>query len=191
MTKIAILASHNGSGFSALYEAALKKEIAIEIVLVISNNANAAALQKAAKYTIDNFVVNSKTDENPDEKIEELLREYDCKHIFLSGYMKKVGDNITKNFQVINSHPSLLPNYGGTGMYGRHVHEAVIHNREKKSGVTIHEVNAEYDSGKIILQKELKLSIDESVDSLEVRIKKLEQSAIVEAFKKYLKQPRP
>lgn len=187
MTKVAILASHNGSGFSALYEAAEKKEIDIEIVLVISNNSNAAVLQNAAKYTIDNFVVNSKTDTSPDKKIEELLHEYGCNYIFLSGYMKKVGDSITKKFQVINSHPSLLPNYGGAGMYGRHVHEAVIKNREEVSGVTIHEVDAEYDNGKIILQKELKLSIDESVDSLESKIKKLEQSAIVEAFKKYLK----
>lgn len=187
MTKIAILSSHNGSGFSALYEAALNKEIAIEIVLVISNNSNAVVLQNATNYGIDTFAINSKTDENPDEKIEELLHKYDCKYIFLSGYMKKVGDNITKNFQVINSHPSLLPNYGGAGMYGRHVHEAVIHNCEKVSGVTIHEVNTNYDDGKIILQKELKLEIDESVDSLEEKIKKLEQSTIIEAFKKYLK----
>jgi phosphoribosylglycinamide formyltransferase-1 len=187
VTKVAILASHNGSGFSALYEAAEKKEIDIEIVLVISNNSNATVLQNAADYGIKNLVVNSKTDINPDEKIEELLREHNCKSIFLSGYMKKVGDSITKNFQVINSHPALLPKYGGLGMYGRHVHEEVIKNREIVSGVTIHEVDAEYDSGKIILQKELKLSIDESVDSLEEKIKKLEQSAIVEAFKKYLK----
>lgn len=187
MKKVAILASHNGSGFSALYKAAEKKEIDIEIVLVISNNSNATVLQNATDYGIKNLVVNSKTDANPDEKIEELLREQNCKYIFLSGYMKKVGDSITKNFQVINSHPALLPKYGGLGMYGRRVHEAVIKNRENVSGVTIHEVDTEYDSGKIILQKELKLNIDESVDSLEERIKKLEQSAIVEAFKKYFR----
>jgi len=187
MAKIAILASHNGSGFSALYEAVQKQEIDIEIVLVISNNSNAAVLQNATYYGIKNFVVNSKTDTNPDEKIEELLREHNCKYVFLSGYMKKVSGNITKNFQVINSHPALLPKYGGLGMYGRFVHEAVIQNGEIMSGITIHEVDDEYDSGKIILQKKLKLSKDESVDSLENKIKKLEQSAIVEAFKKYLK----
>jgi phosphoribosylglycinamide formyltransferase-1 len=187
VTRIAILASHNGSGFNALYEAALKKEIAIEIVLVISNNSGATVLQNAADYGIDTFVINSKTDENPDEKIENLFYKYGCEYIFLSGYMKKVGDNITTNFKVINSHPSLLPKYGGEGMYGRFVHEAVIKNQEKQSGVTIHEVNNEYDSGKIILQKKLELSIDENIDSLELKIKELEQSAIVEAFKNYLK----
>lgn len=183
MTKIAILASYNGSGFSALYEASQKKELDIEIVLVISNNSDAVVLQNASKYEIDNFVINSKTSDNIDEKIEELLRKYECEYLFLSGYMKKVGDSITRNFKVINSHPALLPNYGGAGMYGRFVHEAVIKNREKASGVTIHEVNENYDEGKIILQKKLILDEDESVDSLELKIKKLEQITIVEAFK--------
>ncbi len=187
MVRVAILASHNGSGFNALYEASKKEEISIEIVLVMSNNPHAAVLQNAANYGIDTFAINSKTDENPDEKIEELLRKYGCEYIFLSGYMKKVADNITKNFKVINSHPSLLPKYGGAGMYGRHVHEAVIQNKEKESGVTIHEVNTEYDSGKVILQKKLELSMDENINSLEFKIKELERNAIVEAFKNYLK----
>ena len=73
------------------------------------NNSGATVLQNAADYGIDTFVINSKTDENPDEKIENLFYKYGCEYIFLSGYMKKVGDNITTNFKVINSHPSLLP----------------------------------------------------------------------------------
>lgn len=187
MKRVAILASYNGSGFNALYEASLKKEIDIKIVLVISNNSNAMALQNAANYKIDNFTINSKTDLMPDKKIEQLLREYGCEYIFLSGYMKKLSDNLTKNFKIINSHPSLLPKYGGEGMYGRFVHEAVIQNREKESGVTIHEVNENYDEGRIILQKKIMLNQDENVESLEFKVKTLEQSAIVEAFKKYLK----
>lgn len=187
MKRVAILASYNGSGFNALYEASLKKEIDIKIVLVISNNSNALAIQNAAKYGINNFIINSKTDLLPDKKIEQLLREYECEYVFLSGYMKKLSDNLTKNFKIINSHPSLLPKYGGEGMYGRFVHEAVIKNREKESGVTIHEVNENYDDGEIILQKKLMLNQDENVDSLEFRVKELEKSAIVEAFKEYLK----
>ncbi|MCK9472299.1 phosphoribosylglycinamide formyltransferase [Sulfurimonas sp.] len=183
MTKVAILSSHNGSGFNALYEAVKKKELNIELVLVISNNQNALVLQNATNYAIDNFVVNSKTDTNPDEKIELLLKEHGCKYIFLSGYMKKLSSNLTKNFKIINCHPALLPNYGGKGMYGRFVHEAVIKNREKESGVTIHKINENYDEGEILLQKRVALSEDESVDSLEKKIKELEQIAIVEAFK--------
>jgi len=181
--RVAILASYNGSGFDALHVALKSGELSIEIPLIISNNSNAKILENAKKHGIDNFVVNSKTAQNPDKKIEELLNEYECEYIFLSGYMKKVSINITKKFKVINSHPALLPNYGGEGMYGRFVHEAVIKNGEKISGVTLHEVNENYDEGKIILQKELLLDKDESVDSLEKKIKQLEQITIIEAFK--------
>lgn len=183
MKRLAILASYNGSGFSAIYKAILEKELDIEISLVISNNTNAVVLQKAKECTLNNYLVNSKTDENPDEKIYALLKEHNCKYIFLSGYMKKLSPKITNEFKVINSHPSLLPKYGGSGMYGRFVHEAVINNRESESGVTIHEVNEEYDEGKILLQKRLSISEDEDVETLEARVKELESIAIVEALK--------
>ncbi|MDK9693373.1 MAG: phosphoribosylglycinamide formyltransferase [Sulfurimonas sp.] len=182
MPRVAILASYNGSGFVALYEAMQSGKLSIEIPLVISNNSSATVLEKAASYGIDHFVLNTKTETNPDIAIEQLLHKYRCDFIFLSGYMKKVGANITQNFKVINSHPSLLPNYGGAGMYGRFVHEAVIKNSEKVSGVTLHEVDENYDEGKIILQKKLSLVKDETTNSLEAKIKELEKIAIVEAF---------
>ena len=96
--------------------------------------------------------------------------------------MKKLPVKITQEFKVFNSHPALLPNYGGEGMYGRFVHEAIIQNKEPKSGVTFHEVNEIYDNGKIILQKEISLHHDESVESLEEKIKALEALTIVEGF---------
>ncbi len=183
MKKLGILASHNGSGFSAIYKAILEKELDIQITLLISNNTNAVVLQNAKIYNLNNFLVNSKTDENPDEKIYSLLKEHECEYIFLSGYMKKLSSKIINEFKVLNSHPSLLPKYGGSGMYGKFVHEAVIKNAEKESGVSIHEVSEEYDEGKILLQKKLTLSQDESVDTLELKIKQLEGSAIVEVLK--------
>ena len=182
MKKLGILASHNGSGFSAIYKAILEEKLNIQITLVISNNTNATVLQNAKKHNLNNFLVNSKTDENPDEKIYTLLKEHKCEYIFLSGYMKKLSSKVINEFKVLNSHPSLLPKYGGSGMYGRFVHEAVIKNAEKESGVTIHEVSEEYDEGKILLQKKLTLSQDESVESLEIKIKQLEASSIVEVL---------
>ncbi|MFA6197407.1 MAG: formyltransferase family protein [Sulfurimonas sp.] len=187
MTKIAVLASHNGSGLDALYKASKEKILDIEIVLVISNNTNAKALQNAKEYKIANFLLNDITSDNPHARMEELLHAHGCEYIFLSGYMKKLSSNITTNFKVINSHPSLLPNYSGAGMYGRFVHEAIIKNKEAISGVTIHEVNENYDEGKIILQKSISLSKDETVDSLQVKIKALEATAIIDAFKLCLK----
>lgn len=188
MTKIAILASHNGSGFDTLYNAYKNKELDIEIVLIISNNKNAKVLQKANDANIKNIVVNNKLYENRDKTIYNLLKEARCDMVFLSGYMKKISPILTNNFRIINSHPSLLPLYGGSGMYGTYVHEAVISNKETISGVTIHEVDENYDEGKIIEQQSLKIDTNETVQSLEKRIKELEKTAIIDGFKKVLSQ---
>lgn len=182
MTKIAIFASHNGSGFDALQEAIEKNVLQATITLVISNNPDAKVIQTAKSKNINNSVVNTKTCKDVDEKLFTLLKQYQCEYIFLSGYMKKISSKLTNTFKIINSHPALLPKYGGVGMYGRFVHEAVIQNNEKISGVTIHEVNENYDEGKVLLQKELILLENETVNSLETKIKALEQKAIVEAF---------
>lgn len=187
MTRIAILASHNGSGFDALLKAQILGDLDIEIVLVISNNTNAKVLQKAELNNIDKRVVNSKTSLHVDKTIQELLQEYKVDYVFLSGYMKKISKETTEMFKIINSHPSLLPLHGGDGMYGIFVHEAVIKSKDTQSGVSIHFVNAEFDTGKIILQKKLALDEDETVPSLESKIKQLEKIAIVEAFKICLK----
>ena len=189
MTKVAILASHNGSGFDALYNAS--DFLNIHIGVVISNNSSAKVLQKAIDKKIPNFIVNNKLYENSDNEIYNILKEHSCNIVFLSGYMKKLSPLLTNNFKIINSHPSLLPKYGGPGMYGKFVHEEVIKNSEVISGVTIHEVNKNYDEGKIILQKSITLSSDETVDSLETKIKQLEQKTIVEAFKMELYQSNP
>lgn len=186
MKRIGILASHNGSGLDALYQGIEQKVLDAKLCLVISNNTNALVLQKAKQYGIDSFVINQSNYEAPDQKIYELLTKYQCDYIFLSGYMKKLSSILTNSFTIINSHPALLPKYGGVGMYGKYVHEAVIKNQEKISGVTIHYVNEEYDKGEFILQKELQLAPNETSESLEKKIKELEKEAIVEAFVKLL-----
>ena len=187
MKKMAILASHNATVLEAIHKAIESKLLDLDITLLISNNNNCTALKKAQKYGIDHYVINSSTTDNPDQSICDLLRKYDVEYIFLAGYMKKVTQRVTQNFKVINSHPSLLPKYGGHGMYGRYVHDAVIANREKISGVTIHKVSAEYDEGEIILQKTLHLSDNETTESLEKKVKALEAKAVVEALQICLK----
>ncbi|MGB9801944.1 MAG: formyltransferase family protein, partial [Arcobacter sp.] len=158
--------------------------------LVISNNQEAKVLQKASLSHVPNFVVNAKKypDENLDEKITKLMLEFKVDYIFLSGYMKKIEENLLKSFpnKIINSHPALLPKFGGKGMYGRFVHEAVIKEKQKESGCTIHFVNENYDEGKYIIQEKISLSSDETVETLEDKIKDLEKKAIVKAFKKIL-----
>ena len=191
MTKIGILASYNGSGFETIQKAINEKILDAKVVVVITNNSNAGVLEKAESYDIPHFVINDKRypGQDIDDKISRLLLEFGCDYIFLSGYMKKIESKLLNAFpnKIINTHPAILPSqYGGKGMYGRFVHEAIIENKEKKSGVTIHYVNEVYDEGEKILVKELLLDENETVDSLENRIKELEKEAIVEAFKKLL-----
>jgi phosphoribosylglycinamide formyltransferase 1 len=191
MKKIGILASYNGSGFETIQKAINEKKLDAKVVVVISNNTNAGVLEKAEACNIPNFIINDKRypGQNIDDKCARLLKDFECDYIFLSGYMKKIESALLDTFpnKIVNTHPALLPSsYGGKGMYGRLVHEAIINNGEKKSGVTIHYVNEVYDEGEIILTKELEITQNETVDSLENRIKELEKIAIVEAFEKLL-----
>ena len=191
MTKIGILASYNGSGFETIQKAIENKILDAKVVVVITNNTNAGVLEKAESYNIPYFIINDKRypGQDIDDKITRLLLEFGCDYIFLSGYMKKIESKLLKAYpnKIINTHPAILPSiYGGIGMYGRFVHEAVIKNAEKESGVTIHFVNEVYDEGEKILVKKLKLEENETVDTLEEKIKNLEKEAIIEAFKKIL-----
>ncbi len=189
--KIGILASYNGSGFETIQNAINDGILDAKVSVIITNNSNAGVLQKAEKYNIDSFVVNKNLfpNDNLDLKITNILKSYECDYIFLSGFMKKIEENLLKTFpkRVINTHPAILPSiYGGAGMYGSFVHEAVVKNGEKKSGCTIHFIDENYDEGETILIKELELRKNETAQSLENRIKELEKIAIVEAFKKVL-----
>jgi len=191
MKRIGILASYNGSGFQTIKKACDEGILDAQVIVLVSNNTNAMALKIAEQMQIPNFIINDKRypNDNIDEKITELFKEFKCDYIFCSGYMKIIGSKLISSFEekIVNTHPALLPSkYGGKGMYGRFVHEAIIKNNEKKSGVTIHFINEKYDDGKIILKKELELSDEDTVDSLELKIKDLESIAIIDAFKKLL-----
>ena len=193
MKKIGILASYNGSGFETIQKAIETGILNAKVEVIITNNSNAGVLEKASKYGIKSFVINKNLfpNENLDLKIAQTIKEFECDYIFLSGFMKKIEDNMLKTFEnkIINTHPAILPSiYGGAGMYGHFVHEAVVKNGEKKSGVTIHYVNENYDEGEKILIKELLLDENETAQSLENKIKELEKIAIVEAFKKVLEE---
>jgi phosphoribosylglycinamide formyltransferase-1 len=184
---IAIFASANASNLLPIYEAIKNNVLNANITLLITNNKNAPAILKARKLNIPTKIINDKTSLNVSQDIYNELFLNNCKYVVLSGYMKKLDSIITNNFTVINSHPSLLPSYGGIGMYGRYVHEAVIKNKEKYSGTTIHYVNKNYDEGEIILQEKILLDFNETIDTLEFKIKNLEKELIIKALKQCLK----
>jgi len=186
MKKIGILSSHNGSGYITLDDACRAKKLDAKIVVVISNNSTANVLQSAKQRDTPAYIINKNLfpEENLDQKITELLQEYQCDYIFLSGYMKKLEPILVSSYEnkIVNSHPALLPDFGGKGMYGRFVHEAVIAAKKKKSGVTIHFVNEEYDKGEFIVQNRLDIKENSTAQELENDIKKLESKSIIEAF---------
>ena len=181
MLKIALFASHNGSVLEPILQAGF------DVQLVITNNSNAPVIQKAARYDIACEVVNEKL--YPEGATEAILKKLDEKEIdliVLAGYMKMLSGKLVKRYQkrIINSHPSLLPKYGGEGMYGRYVHEAVIAASERESGVSVHFVEEEYDSGEIILQKRVKVDPSWDAATLEAAVKKIEPDALIEALRK-------
>jgi len=183
----AVFASYNGSNIDPIYKASMDNIININISVIITNNTNANVINKAKELNIPCFIINDKNSSDTSVSIKEKLDEYSCTHILLSGYMKKISSLLTNNYTIINTHPALLPSYGGAGMYGSFVHEAVVNNKEEKSGVSVHYVNEKYDDGEIIYQDSLVLDKNETADTLEEKVKALEKIAIVEALKICLK----
>jgi len=152
MNKIAIFASGSGTNAENIIERC-KENKKIEIAAIFSNNKNAYVLQRAINHNIKHYIF-SRTDFYNTEKILTSLKENQIDFIVLAGFLWLIPENIINAYpnKIINIHPALLPKYGGKGMYGMHVHEAVVSNKEVESGITIHYVNKEYDKGDVIFQ---------------------------------------
>ena len=142
---------------------------------IFSNNANAKVLEKAQNLSVPTKII-SKDDLNSDVLLNDL-KEIQPDLIILAGFLLKFPNNCIEAFpnKIINIHPALLPKYGGKGMYGMHVHRAVVENKESETGITIHYVNENYDEGNIIFQKSVSLSGTESSEEVADKIHELEQ----------------
>lgn len=147
----------------------------IYINLIVSNKPHAGVLSKAEKYQIPARVITSEAWKHPDALIAEL-RAAGTGFIVLAGYLALVPQALIAAYpgRIINIHPALLPKFGGKGMFGKRIHEAVINEGEKETGITIHEVNEEYDKGKILFQKKIEIDPDDTPESLENKVRKLE-----------------
>ena len=177
--KIAVFVSGGGSNLQALIDASKSGLLHGEIVLVISNTSKAYGLVRAEKENINTFVYKVKNYDSPDLASDDLfsqLRKHDVEYIALAGYLKLLPQNIVKAFKgkIINIHPALLPKYGGKGMYGHFVHEAVIEAGDKESGITIHLADEIYDNGRILHQVKVPVKKDDTPDTLAARVLKQE-----------------
>jgi len=158
--KLAILASGGGSNARALMEY-FTGHPSIEISLVISNLQTAGVLQIAETYSIPAIYISNQAFADH-SKLMEVLNNHEINFLVLAGFLKKIPETLLDSFpdKIVNIHPSLLPAYGGKGMYGHFVHEAVHRHKESSSGMTIHLVNAQYDEGRILFQAAIPLTAD-------------------------------
>ena len=170
---IAFLASYNGTSFRAVSEAIRANTINAAAVVLISNRASSTALAYAETNGIPSFHIPTKDREaDADKQLRDTLVAHGAEIVVLSGYLKKLGPLTLTAFdgRILNVHPGPLPKYGGSGMYGRRVHQAVLDNREAETGATIHLVDGEYDHGRTVVTTTVQIHPDDDVLSLEQRV---------------------
>jgi len=179
--KTAIFISGRGSNLKSLYKFSKKKISSININLVISDNRNAKGLLFAKRKKIKNSIINYSNKNIAERKIKILIKKNNIKLICLAGFMKILSKKFIKSFngKILNIHPSLLPKYKGLN-----THKRVIDNREKYSGCTVHFVNSKLDSGKIILQKKIKVAKNDNKQKLSNKILRIEHKLYPAALKK-------
>jgi phosphoribosylglycinamide formyltransferase 1 len=184
--RCAVFASGGGSNFGALLERKEAGDLHVDFVLFIGNNSAAPAFERARRYAIPAVHLAPSrfaSDEAYAERLAALLHKHRVELIILAGYMKKIPLQIVKVFRhrIVNIHPGLLPAFGGPGLYGSRVHEAVIAYGAKITGVTVHFVDEEYDHGPIILQRAIEVLDTDDPHSLAERVLKVEHASYWQA----------
>ena len=186
---IAVFASGKGSNFQAILEAIEYGKIShTKIVAVFSNNSDAGALAIAREHHIPAIHLSRKqfeSDETFNRSLLETLVNHNANFIVLAGYVKKIDSSIIKKYRnrILNIHPALLPAFGGAGMYGIHVHEAVLAQKSAVTGATVHVVDEEYDRGPIVLQKKIEVKEGDTPETLAARVLELEHQLYPEAIR--------
>lgn len=184
---IVVFASHGGSDLQAIIDGCKSNKIDARVAAVISNNGDSIALERAKREGIPAYHLSAKkfgSEEALSSKILEVLTMHKTDMIFLAGYMRMLHPDILEKYKnrVFNIHPALLPKFGGRGMYGINVHRAVIEARETETGVTIHRVSPEYDSGEIVAQTKVAVLGDNTAETLATRVLEREHEFLVEVI---------
>jgi phosphoribosylglycinamide formyltransferase 1 len=182
--RVAAMASHGGSTLQAVIDACRAGDLHARVVLVISNNSGAEALARAEREGIPTLHISSATHPDADARDEAMARaltEAQVDLVLLAGYMKKLGPRVLAAFQdrILNTHPSLLPKYGGKGFFGRRVHEAVLAAGDRETGASVHTVTEEYDAGPVIAQTRVPVYPNDRVEDVEARVKAVERELLV------------
>jgi len=187
--RLGVLASGGGTNLQSIIDRTLDGSLSAEVVLVVSNNSNAGALERARRHGIEAMHISAVTEGSPemvDRRITGEMKKRNVDLVILAGYMKKVGGELLREYEgrVLNIHPALLPKFGGKGMYGMRVHEAVIAAGEKESGPTVHIVDERYDHGPIVAQMKVPVYPDDTPETLQKRVLEKEHEIYPAAIQK-------
>ncbi len=187
---IAVLASHEGTTLQAVLDACAAGAIAGRVALVIGNNAVAGSLRRARLAQVETLHLSGATHADPqelDRAICAALQERHIDIVLLAGYMKKLGPVTLERFagRILNTHPALLPRFGGQGMYGERVHRAVLASGEHVSGASIHIVDGEYDSGPLLSQVTVPVERGDTVATLAARVQQAERTLVVQVLAEF------
>lgn len=187
MPNIAIFASGAGSNARQIIRFFKNSDKNIHVRLVLTNKPHAGVVQVAEEGGVDILVLNNKDVETA-QIVQNELKKHEIDWIILAGFLRKIPEALIQSYnnRIINLHPSLLPKYGGKGMYGHHVHQAVINNREEESGITIHLVNEEYDKGEILFQVSCNVEPEDTIEDLAEKIHKLEHEFFPQVIEKQI-----
>ncbi len=188
--RIAIFASGSGSNAQKIMEY-FKNSDSIEIGLVLTNNPDAYVLQRADNFEIPSHIFDKK-EFTLSDKIINLLQNHSIDLIVLAGFLWLIPHNLLAAYpnKVINIHPSLLPKYGGKGMYGDKVHLEIIKNKEKESGITIHYVNQHFDEGEVIYQSNFKIEKNDDLEMIKFKGQQLEHQHYPKVIESILKKTK-
>ncbi|MEZ4929250.1 MAG: phosphoribosylglycinamide formyltransferase [Chitinophagales bacterium] len=185
-TPIAIFVSGRGSNAKAIIEQ--QNNFGFQVDLLVVSSVKAKAIDIAIENHIDYIVLDKEQFLNTNA-IVNTLTQYNIELIILAGFLWKIPSYLINAFpeKILNIHPSLLPKYGGKGMYGMHIHKAVYQNKEKETGITIHLVNEHYDDGKILFQKAVEINKEDTPETIAEKVLKLEHKSFAPTIEKYLK----
>ena len=191
--RLGVLASHGGTNLQAIIDACKESRLDASVCVVISNNSSSTALERAMREDIPHYHVSAVThpqSEGVDTAIRAALEKHHVDLVILAGYMKLLGPRILARYpnRILNSHPALLPKFGGKSMYGILVHEAVLAAREKVTGVTIHLADAVYDQGPIVAQCQVPVVEGDTVDTLMDRVQRRERLFWVDTLQSIARQ---
>ncbi|UAK30920.1 phosphoribosylglycinamide formyltransferase [Nocardia asteroides] len=184
--RVAVIASHNGSNLRAMHRASGVPDARFRIVLVISNNSDSGALRYARDHQIPVRHLSGRTHDDPDEAIRAALVEHAVDLVVTAGYLKKIGPRTRSEFadRIINVHPALLPRHGGPGMYGEHVHRAVLDAGDLLTGASVHVVSGEYDAGEVIAQATVPVHPGDTAETLGARVLEAEHTLLPDVVRR-------